>query len=88
MIDLVELASSINPELPEKKQKEEFCDLLLEKLRILKGMDLAPYLSECFFDKLRQVQVLTISFPMGTHVFDSGVSNIKGDGDNRDNTDM
>ena len=60
MIDLVELASSINPELPEKKQKEEFCD----------------------------VQVLTISFPMGTHVFDSGVSNIKGDGDNRDNTDM
>ena len=30
MIDLVELASSIDPELPEKKQKEEFCDLLLE----------------------------------------------------------
>lgn len=88
MIDLVELASSIDPELPEQKQKEEFCGLLLKKLKILKGRDLAPYLSECFLDKLQKVEVLILRFPMETHVFDSCISNIKGDGGNGDNTDM
>lgn len=37
MKDLIELANLIDRELPEKKQKEEFCDLFLKELGTLKA---------------------------------------------------
>lgn len=86
--DLVELAGLINSKLSEQEQKEAFCDFLLQDMRTLKGRDLSPYLSECFFDKSHGVEVLTFRFPMGAHIFNSCVGNLKSDGDNRDNTDM
>ncbi len=39
MKDLIELANLIDRELPEKEQKEEFCDLFLKELGTLKGTD-------------------------------------------------
>ena len=44
--DYVELANSLDPDLPNMKQREIVCDALLEDLKNLKGKDLAPYLSE------------------------------------------
>ena len=71
MRDLIELANSVSRELPEKKQKEEFCDLFLKELGTLKGMDLAPYLSEFVFDMIEPGTRIVLKFPIGAHVFDS-----------------
>ncbi len=80
MKDLVELANSINHELPEKEQKEKFFDLLLQEFQKLKGRDVAPYLSECYFDMVHPGEVLIFRFPMGAHIFDSYGSDIEDDG--------
>lgn len=40
MTDLVTLAKSIDPNLPEKARRVKFCDLFLEELKTLRGRDL------------------------------------------------
>lgn len=80
MKSLIELANSIDRELPEMKQREKFCDSLLQELQTLKGRDLAPYLSKCYFDRLQPGEVLILKFPVGAHVFDSRISDFKSDG--------
>ena len=84
--DLVELANSINRGLPEKEQREKFCDLLLQEFQKLKGRDLAPYLSECYLNLLQPGEVLTLRFPIGAHIFDSTGCNIEANraGENTD----
>lgn len=87
MRDLVGLAGLINSNLSEQEQKEAFCDLLLQDMRTMKGTDLAPYLSECFFDKPHEVEILVFRFPMDAHVFNPSIGDLKSDGHNGDNTD-
>ncbi|WP_313583968.1 hypothetical protein [Lacrimispora sp.] len=71
MRDLVELATSVDPNLPLGKWREEVCDLLLQELQTLKGKDLAPYLSEFAFDMREPGTRIILKFPIEAHVFDS-----------------
>ncbi len=66
--DYVELANSLDPDLPNMKQREIVCDALLEDLKNLKGKDLAPYLSECVFDMVEPGTRFVLKFPVGTHI--------------------
>ena len=63
MRDYVELANSLDPNLPNMKQREIVCDALLEDLKNLKGKDLAPYLSECVFDVVEPGTKFVLKFP-------------------------
>ena len=87
MKDLIELANLIDRELPEKEQKEEFCDLFLKELGTLKGTDLAPSLSECVFDMDVPGTMIVLKFPVGAHVFDSFKGKLEGNGLGRNDTD-
>lgn len=80
MRDIVELANSVDRNLPEMKRREKFCDLLLEEARSLKGRDLAYYLSEFVFDFVVPGVRLTLKFPVSTHIFDSPGGKGKTDG--------
>lgn len=71
MRDIVELANSVDRNLPEMQRREKFCDLLLEEAKTLKGRDLAHYLSEFVFDLVVPGVRLTLKFPVSTHIFDS-----------------
>lgn len=86
MRDFVKLASTIN-DLPEAKQREIICDVLLEDLQTLKGRDLAPYLLECAFDVVGPGMRFVLKFPMGLHIPDSRISQVKNNGFRRDNAD-
>lgn len=80
MKDLIELANSINPDLPSMKRREEICNLILHELQTLKGRDLAPYLSEFVFDMVEPGTRIVLKFPIGAHIFDPLVGEFKSDG--------
>lgn len=80
MRDIIELANSVDRNLPEMKRREKFCDLLLEEAKTLKGRDLAYYLSECVIDLVVPGVRLTLKFPTGTHIFDPPGGKGKTDG--------
>lgn len=88
MRDFVEFANSIDTKLPVTQQREIVCDALLEDLQNLKGRDLAPYLLECTFDVVEPGARFVLKFPMGTHISDPLISQVKNNGIQRDNTDL
>jgi len=69
MKDFVELANSIDPNLPLKERRVKFCDLFLEELRTLRGRDLEMCLEECVFDLMMPGTKIVLRFPLGSHVF-------------------
>lgn len=88
MRDYVELASSIDPDLPEMRKKAIVCDALLEDLKNLKGRDLAPYLSECTFDVADPGTRFVLKFPVGTHIIDPLIGQAKSNWVQRDKADL
>ena len=79
MRDLVMLASTIDPDLPEYERRIKLCELLLTELGTLKGRDLAPYLSDFSFDMVMPGTVICLKFPVEAHVFDPLFCNIESD---------
>ena len=69
MTDLVTLAKSIDPNLPEEARRVKFCDLFLEELKTLRGRDLEKCLEECVFDLMMPGTRMVLRFPVGSHVF-------------------
>lgn len=79
MQDFVKLAHTIDG-MPAMKQREIVCDALLKDLQTLKGRDLAPYLLECTFDVVEPGTRFVLKFPMGSHIPDSFIGQVKKDG--------
>ncbi len=87
MQDFAKLANAVIG-LPEMKQREIICNALLEDLQTLKGRDLAPYLLDCTFDMVEPGTRFVLKFPMGTHIPNPFISQVKNDGLRRDNADL
>ncbi len=88
MRDFVELVNSVDPKLPVIRQKEVVCDALLEDLQALRGRDLAPCLLECAFDTVEPGLRIVLKFPLGTHIVNPLIGQIKSNGLNRDNANF
>lgn len=69
MKDLVELANSIDPNLPVLERRIKFCELFLDELKNLQGRDLEICLDECVFDLMMPGTRVVLRFPVGSHVF-------------------
>lgn len=74
MRDLIELTNLIDRNLPPRERRAALCDLLLRELQTLKGRDLEPYLAGFVFDTVEPGTKIVLKFPIGTHVFDSGIT--------------
>lgn len=82
MKDFVEISREVDRSLPEHKQKEQLCDLLLREFAKMKGQDLAPYLVDYSIDLGTQpAQRLLIRFPFAANVFNPQLCDIEGDGE-------
>ena len=53
------------------------CDALLEDLQNLKGRDLAPYLLDCAFDVVQPGMRFVLKFPMGAHIVNPFICQVK-----------
>ena len=69
MKDLVELANSIDPNLPVLERRIKFCELFLDELKNLQGRDLEICLDECVFDLMMPGTRVVLRFTVGSQVF-------------------
>lgn len=82
MKDFIEISKEVDRSLPENRQREQLCDMLLKEISKMSGADLAPYLVDYSIDLRDQpAQRLVIRFPFNAYVFNPQFCDIEGDGD-------
>lgn len=80
MKTLWELSQMVDRTLPEWKQRNMLCDLLLQEFAKMKGRDLAPYLTEfCLDISVQPAWVLQIRFPLLADVFKPNLCDMEDD---------